>query len=76
MDPVTPVAEMLQTYGGWGVATLAVAALWRMAAYITALHKEQREETKESIAALVSTRDAMRAFEAAMHQLAAKVERG
>jgi hypothetical protein len=71
---MSEVAEMLQTYGGWGVSTalgFTVAAMWR---YIKGVHAEQRQEGKDQTAALVEVRDAMRAFKEVMEKLADKLE--
>ncbi len=79
------VAQMLQTYGGWGTTVICLTVIWRMAAYIAKVHEEhrdegkeaaavQREETKATVTALVETRDALRAFKEAMVALAEKLK--
>lgn len=80
------IADMLQTYGGWGVASICLGVIWRMASYIAKLHEQQRkscaacalaakEETRTTVAALVETRDALRAFKEAMEALARRLEK-
>lgn len=83
---MTEVADMLQTYGGWGVTAICLGVIWRMASYITKLHDEQRKsdkeaaeaqraDTKATVTALVETRDAMRAFKEAMVSVARRLEK-
>ena len=80
------IADMLQTYGATGGVVICLTIIWRMAAYITSLHEQQREDDKEAseaqradtkatVAALVETRDALRAFKEAMEALARRLEK-
>ncbi len=80
------VAEMLQTYGGWGVSVICLAIIWRMAKYIRELHEQQREddkattavqleETKATVTVIVEVRDAMRAFTAGMEAMTKRLEK-
>ncbi len=79
------IANLLQTYGGWGISALCIMSIWRMGKYITQLHSDQqkeakataeaqREETRAIVTALVETRDALRSFKEAMQALANKLE--
>ena len=79
-------ATMLQTYGATGGVVICLSVIWRMAAYITKLHEQQRtgdkaaaeaqrSDTKATVAALVETRDALRAFKDAMEALARRLEK-
>ncbi len=80
------IADMLQTYGATGGVVICLTIIWRMAAYIASLHEQQREDDKEAaeaqradtkatVAALVETRDALRAFKEAMEALARRLEK-
>lgn len=80
------IAQTLQTYGGWGVAAVCLAIIWRMGSYIADTHENQRkddaaataaakEDIKTTVEALVETRAALRAFKEAMEVLARRLER-
>jgi hypothetical protein len=70
------VAKMLQEYGGWGVAAACIAAIWYLVkrieqkdkaledrnAYVDQLHKESRDDNKEMVEALITTRNAIRSL--------------
>jgi hypothetical protein len=70
------VAKMLQEYGGWGVAAVLFYVILRLIKhidkkdnhikerneYIDRLHKEQRDDNKETVEALVTTRNTIRSF--------------
>ena len=70
---------ILQTYGASSGVVICLTVIWRMASYIAKLHKEtaeaQRSDTKATVAALVETRDAIRAFKEAMEALARRLEK-
>ena len=79
------LAEVLQTYGGWGTTVVCLGIVWRMAVYIRQLHEQQRvgdataavaakEDTRITVAALIETRDALRAFKEAMEALTRRLE--
>ena len=66
------VADLLQTYGGWGVAVFLGFACWRLLAYIGRLHNEQKLESKELVEALVTVRESLDAFKDVLSALANK----
>lgn len=82
---MSELADILQTYGGWGISALCLIAIWRLVAYIAKLHSDdkeeakaqleaQREETRATVTALVETRNALGVFKDAMEALASKLE--
>lgn len=63
------LTKLLHEYGGWAVAAIAMLGVWRLwkhiekrEAYIDKLHKEMREDGKEMVEALITTRDTVRSF--------------
>lgn len=78
------LANILQTYGPWGIVVLQFVVIRVMAKHIEQLHAQsrqdaitavssQKEETKTIVTALVETRDALRAFKDAMEALAQRL---
>lgn len=60
------VAKLLHEYGGWGVAAALLYVILRLIkhiekreTYIDSLHKEQRDDNKEMVEALITTRNAV-----------------
>lgn len=83
---MTDIAELLQTYGGWGVSVICLIVIQRMASYISSLHEQQREddkataaiqieETKATVTVIVEVRDAMRAFTEGMGAMTKRLEK-
>lgn len=50
-----PIAGLIYQYGGWGLSTILMAVIWRMAKYILQLHKEQRDQDREQYKQLIET---------------------
>lgn len=82
---MSELADVLQTYGGWGVSVVCLFVIRQMAAYVKKLHNQQhvqakaaaetqREETRATVTAIVETRDALRTTKDAMDALARKLE--
>jgi hypothetical protein len=67
-EAVGGLAQTLNDYGPWAVVALETMGIVWLAKYIVRLHEEGREEGKIVTAALVETRDAMRAFKEAFEQ--------
>lgn len=71
---MSEVVKVLDAYGPWGMTAVCLFAIWRMALYIKQLFAEMRQESKESVTALVETREAMIAFRDAMERLVDRVK--
>lgn len=63
------LADLLHKYGGWGLSAILMIVVWRMASYIMKLHKEQKDDTKELVEALVSTKNTLENFRDTMNAL-------
>jgi len=80
------VAQLLETYGGWGLSTVLLATIWRLLRYIAEMHRQReadaakvaedlKEETRETVTALVEVKNAMGKFGEAMDRLSKRLEK-
>jgi len=71
---MTDTIEILSEYGGWATTAICLIVIKHMASYIQQLTKqltgERKTEIKESVTALVETREAMRSVRDVMERLA------
>jgi len=71
------IAGLIYEYGGWGLSTILMMVVWRMASYIVKMHRaqlqEQKEDNRELVEALVSTRQAVNSFKETLNALASKL---
>lgn len=68
MDPITPVAQLLETFGPWAVVTLIGLAYWKKDRQLHELHErvlaiaeEQSENTARMESALLGLKEVISA---------------
>jgi len=81
--------DLFRQHGAWAFVVLAGIVIWRMAVYIQTMqakhqdtikellldrNKEQKEETKQLVSAMMSTERALQAINGTLNALAARMD--